>query len=156
MAAGKVPQSLFAAELSDATVVAHETVNEDKRFTVYKLEISSARGKFVVFRRYYALGEFFSNLRFRVFLLTAHHLIIIVLGHYRYSEFRELYALMTKAFSQETFKFPPKKIIGNFGQEFLQVCLLALGFPSLLYLLPPWTMLRARTQPTECLAAQIR
>lgn len=83
-----LPQSLFAAELSDATIVAHETVNEDKRFTVYKVEISSPKGKFVVLRRY--------------------------------SEFRELYEAVCKAFPRDKFKFPPKKIIGNLNEEFIQ------------------------------------
>lgn len=83
------PDTFEPGDVSEATIVAHETIQEDTRFTVYKIEIVTSKGKFLVFRRY--------------------------------SEFRDLYELLSKVFAREKFKFPPKKLIGsNFALDFLE------------------------------------
>ena len=40
-----------------AAIVAHETINEDKRFTLYHLEFITPRGKIHIHRRYVALAS---------------------------------------------------------------------------------------------------
>lgn len=77
------------AQLTGASIVAHETIREDKRFTLYKTEFSSTGETCVVYRRY--------------------------------SEFRDLYESLSKAFPREKFKFPKKRFMGsNFDQDFLK------------------------------------
>ncbi len=45
------PKAAAALDHQEATILAHETVNDEKRFTVYKVEIASSKGKFIVYRR---------------------------------------------------------------------------------------------------------
>lgn len=89
-AAQELPDGFQPGDILEAIVVAHEmyTGQEDSRFTVYKLEITTAKGKFLVFRRY--------------------------------SEFRDFFGNISKAFPKKNFKFPPKKLLGNFAHDFLQ------------------------------------
>ena len=47
----ELPDGFQPGEIIEAIVVAYETMTME-RFTVYKLEITTVKGKFIVFRRF--------------------------------------------------------------------------------------------------------
>ncbi|EDQ89836.1 uncharacterized protein MONBRDRAFT_32206 [Monosiga brevicollis MX1] len=53
----------MASEVEDATIVAHETRRDDKRFTVYKIELVLGSRKVAVFHRYSEFRELYEQLK---------------------------------------------------------------------------------------------
>ena len=129
------------APVGDATIVAHETRREDKRFTVYKIELVIGTRKVAIFHRWVALfgggSSRFPASPLNAFSLSLNHLSLTHLSHThlslspislspafapsRYSEFRELYEKLKEAFPKEKFKFPSRRLIGNFDPDFIKV-----------------------------------